>query len=573
MALTTTRPHTTHPLPPRPKEKGERTYPPGPLPLEGWGGRTASALAILFTTLLMAGPVWAERLKVCTFSFHGPEEVAAFESRLPPEDFEIIDLSPPSPLGQLSTASTATPTVGDDRGWLQGVCRSDIRCDVLVISAEFAGRFFGRLGRSMSLQEMEEASCQRRCDGLFHTPREVFLLGCNTLATKDTDLRSPGAYLQVLLDHGFDQASAERVVAMRYGPLGPTFREALRRIFMDVPRIYGFTTVAPIGFYTGPMLERYFNKVGDYRRHLDQVRRDSPRNNALAKAFADTSLVEITGLERSEAAAGDRNLICALYDERQTVFRRLQIVDELMQRDDLLAFVPSVQVFFDRHPPDKISGDGHRLFDEIRGNKTARQRILELVYQLDASALQLELGRFAEQMGWMTPAKLRALAVDAARKLLRRPLTSEVVDVMCEITKHQSIGNEFTSADLPDALFRDAEGVRLISCLVPPGDEVSTRLAGGLGGESGELRAWAAHALTRRLPLPDAALMKIIPHLSYPDREMTDRLRWIFLAQRPLPERVQSALASQAPDLAAQAKLPLGKGDKKKADPWSYGWN
>jgi len=533
----------------------------------------AWALAILFTAILTAAPVRADRLQVCTFSFHGPEEVAAFEARLPPGDFEIIDLSPPSPLGQLSTSASATPLVADDRGWLQGLCRSDLRCDVLVISAEFAGRFFGRLGRSLSLQEMEEASCQRRCDGLFHAPREVFLLGCNTLATKDTDLRTPGGYLQVLLDHGFDQASAERVVAMRYGPLGPTFRESLRRIFMDVPRIYGFNTVAPIGLYTGPMLERYFTKVGDYRRHLEQVRRDSPRNQALAKAFADTSLVEITGLERSEAAAADRDLICSLYDERQTVLRRLQIVNEIMDRDDLLAFIPSVQVFFDRHPTDKISGDGHRLFDEIRGNKTARERILELVYQLDASALQLELGRFAEQMGWMSPAKLRALAIDAARKLLRRPLTSEVVDVMCEITKHQPIGNEFRSADLPDALFRDAEGIRLVSCLVPPGNDVSTRLAGALDSDIGELRVWAAHALTRRLPLPDAALMKVISHLRDPDREMTERLRWIFLAQRPLGEGVQRALASQAPDLAAQAKLPLGKPEEKKSDPWSYGWN
>ena len=90
---------------------------------------------------------------------------------------------------------------------------------MVVYSAEFAGRFFGNYGTSVGLQEMEEASCQARCDGLFHDPREVFLLACNTLATKDQDRRSPADYLQVLLSHGFDRASAERVVAFRYGPL------------------------------------------------------------------------------------------------------------------------------------------------------------------------------------------------------------------------------------------------------------------------------------------------------------------------------------------------------------------
>ena len=230
-----------------------------------------------------------------------------FESRLPATDFEFLDLSPPSGLGATRAdvaAGTAPGMVQDGRGWLDEACPSDNQCDVAVFSAEFAGKFFGRYGRSLSLQEMEEASCQARCDGLFHAPREVFLLACNTLATKDLDLRSPAGYLQVLLDHGFDRASAERVVAMRYGPLGPTFREALRRIFMGVPRVYGFSSVAPTGEHTGPMLERYFSTVGDYRRHLEQVRRDGPPNRALAAAFAGTSLVEDVGHVALRARGG-----------------------------------------------------------------------------------------------------------------------------------------------------------------------------------------------------------------------------------------------------------------------------
>jgi hypothetical protein len=46
---------------------------------------------------------------------------------------------------------------------------------------------------------------------------------------------------------------------MRYGPLGPAFREALRRVFAGVPRVYGFSSAAPKGEYAAPMLERYFD--------------------------------------------------------------------------------------------------------------------------------------------------------------------------------------------------------------------------------------------------------------------------------------------------------------------------
>jgi hypothetical protein len=500
--------------------------------------------------LLSATPVRAERLKVCAFSFHGPEEVAVFASRLPAADFEVVDLSPPAPLGG--------PGVGtaDSRGWLQGVCRSDLACDITVISAEFAGAFFGRGGRSLSLQEMEEASCQARCDGLFHAPREVFLLACNTLATKDEDRRSPTAYLQVLLQHDFDRVSAERVVAMRYGPLGPTFREAVRRIFMDVPRIYGFSSTAPLGPHTAPMLERYFRSAGNYRRHLEQVRRDGAANRALAAAFAGTSLVEISGLARSEPAAVDRDLICALYDERLPVLRRLEIVKDLMDRPDLLAFVPSVQLFINRHPAEELQGEEQRLFEEIQGNQAARERVLALVFGLDVSALQLELGHFAMHMSWLAPGQFRALAVEATKKLLRRPLTGEVVDVMCEVPKHELVGDEFTSADFPDAIFRDAEGVRLVACLQPPGDAVSMRLAAALATADPEVQVWAAHALTRRLPLSDTVLLAVIAHLNDPVPGMTERLRWIFKAQRPLTGPVRAALEQQAPELVAELPPP-----------------
>ncbi|MFN8601760.1 MAG: hypothetical protein U0842_14925 [Candidatus Binatia bacterium] len=77
----------------------------------------------------------------------------------------------------------------------------------------------------------------------------------------------------MLLDHGFDRAQAERVVAMRYGPLDPAFREALRRVFAGVPRIYGFSSAAPKGEYTAPMLDRYFDTVGDYRAHVERAGR------------------------------------------------------------------------------------------------------------------------------------------------------------------------------------------------------------------------------------------------------------------------------------------------------------
>ena len=513
----------------------------------------AALLAALAWLVVTPVPARAEddRLVVCGFRLQSPHEMDVFRSRLPATDFEFVDLSPPPLLGQ-AAAEPGEPG-GEECGWIHTVCRRDVKCDMVVITAEFAGRFFGTCGRSLSLQEMEEASCKARCDGLFHDPKEVFLLACNTLATKDVDMRGPQLYLQILLDHGFDRAQAERVVAMRYGPLGPAFREALRRVFAGVPRVYGFSSAAPKGEYTAPMLERYFDQVGDYRAHVERAARGEP-NRTLLAAFRGTSLVETTGLTDAEPAARDRDLICALYDESLSAEQRLGIVRDLVARPDLLAFVPSIQVFIDRHPPEKMQGGEKRIYDEIRGNAVARERVRELVFQLDVSALQLELGRFAVQMGWLDNDRFRELAIDGTRQLLRRPLDNEVVDVVCEVPKHVRIGDAFRSADLPDGLFRDPEGIRLVSCLAPPDDQVSVRIASALDADDPILRVWAAHALSRRLPLPEPVLMTVMAHMNDREPQVRERLRWIFLGQRPLPKRVLDALDDRDPALAKQAR-------------------
>jgi hypothetical protein len=492
---------------------------------------------------------------VCAFSFHGPDEIQVFKDRLPAGDFEVLDLSPHL------LPTTASRQVRDDDGtssWLLDLCRPDLRCDMVVYSAEFAGRFFGAYGVPLGLADMEEASCQPRCAGLFHTPREVFLLACNTLATKDQDRRTPADYLDVLLAHGFDRATAERVVAMRYGPLGPSFRESLRRIFKDVPRLYGFSSVAPSGPYTAPLLHRYFRAKGDYRRWLEQAEPADRRNDELLAAFRGTGLVQTDGLTDAEPGSRDRDIVCRLYDEREPVAERLRTIQQVLTRPDFLGFLPTIQVFIDRHPPDSLTGDQARILDDIRRSEAARDEVLGIVRELGPSTLQLDLAHTARHLGWLTDEDFRLLALAAAHALLRRPLTSEVVDIMCEIPRHASLRDEFGSDDLSPVLFANAEGIRLVACINPSDARVNARLADGLDHPELAMRLWAAYALGERIPLDDATLVRLAWHLNDPSADVRERLRWIFTAQAPLSDPVREAVAALDPTLpvarAAQAK-------------------
>src|SRR5262245_35362759 len=213
----------------------------------------AALLSVLLSPPFGARDSQAAQLRVCTFSFNAPQEIDVFKRRLPPRDFEIVDLG--AELARRSPSDTAASRLLD-------ICRRGLQCDIVVYAAEFAGRFFGERGTSLGIHELEEASCNPACRGLFQHPQEVFLLGCNTLATKDHDNRSPARYREVLREHGFDAASAEHAVELRYGPLGPSFRESVRRIFAGVPRIYGFDSVAPKAPQSARMLDSYFRGLG-----------------------------------------------------------------------------------------------------------------------------------------------------------------------------------------------------------------------------------------------------------------------------------------------------------------------
>jgi hypothetical protein len=476
------------------------------------------------------------RLRACFLSLNEPDEVEVFRSHLDLEQFELVDIRPPAP-GYLTD-----PHAGS---WILDACVPELSCDLLVISGEFAGHFFGTRG-SLSLQAMEEASCQPRCAGLFRHPREVFLLACNTLATKDQDSRTPEAYLRVLLDHGFERGLAERVVELRYGPLGPSFRESLRRIFAGVPHLYGFCSVAPRSEYSAPMLEHYLHATPDYAAALARRR---GRNAALREAFAGTSLTETTGLLTAESAAEDRAHICALYDESRPLSERLQIAYGLALRPDALRFIPNLQVFLARHPSPGFATVERSIFLEIHAADRTHDAVLDLVRSLDVSALQLELAHFAALVGWLDRAEFHALAAAGAAQLLRGSLTSERVDVMCEIVKYESLREAFDADDLPAHLYTDAEGLRLIACLAPADPRVSPRVLPALRAPDPLQRQWAAYALTQLRPSDPTVLVELVPYLHDPSPDVAARIGWLFQVQAPLPPEVLRAMEEPAAGL------------------------
>jgi hypothetical protein len=133
-------------------------------------------------------------------------------------------------------------------------------------------------------------------------------------------------------------------------------------------------------------------------------------------------------------------------------------------------------------------------------------------------------------------------------------MTSEAIDIICEIAKRQNLGDDFQSPDLSARLFAQAEGVRLVDCLRPDDERVNPRLADALEGADPSLRLWAVYALSRRLPLDDSTLMRLAGYLNDQLPDLRERVRSAFVAESPLSTEVLEAVHAQDAGLADELR-------------------
>ncbi len=98
---------------------------------------------------------------------------------------------------------------------------------------------------------------RRPCLGLFAKLKEVYLFGCDSLKDEPVRTAMP-EIVRGLVAAGASSVEAERFAKALSRRQGEDARGRMRRVFWDVPVIYGFSSLAPYGRTAGPLLERYF---------------------------------------------------------------------------------------------------------------------------------------------------------------------------------------------------------------------------------------------------------------------------------------------------------------------------
>ena len=388
-------------------------------------------LAIATLTALGWMPLAAaDKATVCTITVNSPDEKEAFRRYLPADKYQFVELV--------------------ERGrtdWLDSACRTGVRCDVLVVSGHYDGgnEFFSdqiEAREFLPVDEMERASCGGSCSGLFSQLKEVYLFGCNTL-NAGANKNASAEIARSLVRSGHSRGDAERLARDVGARHGESSRDRMRQVFKDVPVIYGFSSVAPLGPTAASLLQRHFQTAG----YADVG--NGRTNGRLLSGFAGHSMVAVTGLTRADPMAAHRQDVCQFSNDRLGTAQKVDFMHQLFNRE-----MAEVRMFLDRIErysatlPDSTQRDPAvaKALERIASDGPARNRFLDFARDADQIAVRARMLDLARDLGWLTTDERADESVRMISDVLARDSISAAdVDQVCALN---------VDHELDDALFQ-----------------------------------------------------------------------------------------------------------------------
>jgi hypothetical protein len=389
-----------------------------------------SAKILLLVALFATGwgtDTHASKRTVCTITVNSPDEKEMFRQRLPEDQYQFVELV--------------------ERGrpdWLASACRRGIRCDLLVISGHFDGNteFYSdnvAASEFLPVAEMERASCSDSCPGLFSQLKEVYLFGCNTLnadAVKSVSSEVGRSFVRA----GHSQADAQRLAHTLDQRHGESSRDRMRRIFVNVPVIYGFFSVAPLGPTAATLLGRYLQSssiadVGSGRASLK-----------LLSSFANESMIEVSGLTETDPRAEYRRDVCQFVDDRLSPAKKLGFIHGLLHREmgEVRMFLDRIEsLFASLSESERQTSSFSQALDKITRDDVARDRYLRFAEDADEPQIRARMIQLAGTLGWLSPPDQRAELVRVIGDLLlRKSMGAAEVDLICSLNRDHELDPE-----------------------------------------------------------------------------------------------------------------------------------
>ncbi len=374
--------------------------------------------------------------QVCSITLNSSDEIEVFKEQLGTEHFKYTELVP-----ERAESFSQTSFAEDSTNWLSEACYKPVRCDIMVISGHFAGIFFGKKHQHiLSVETLEKHSCAGNCKNLLFDVKEVFLFGCNTLAGKKTDSRTPEQYLSVLLEHQMNRNMAERVVATRYLPFGLSFKRKMQMVFSGKTHIYGFDSLSPFGHEIRKPLTQYFqkikNKYGSYKNYLDQK---TPRssNPHFLKNITGT-VKETKGLSLSDRFFSKFNKLCSLYSSDTPTSEGLSHIQTLMREGNGHTAFYAIRHFV-QNRKSSFTPKETKQFQHIQNSFKEGFYPLYKKISLSLPYIKIQFLNFLNLFGWLPSQNFYKTEIKKhIRRILKQP-NPEIHDLSLALSKSEKL--------------------------------------------------------------------------------------------------------------------------------------
>lgn len=440
-------------------------------------------ILMFFLYLIPVMAVAAPRT-ICTATINSDNEKKVFEKYLKGKNFKFVELTDFQPKKSKASNSYADEVEGGDDAWFQKACDAGVQCDVLVISGHFSSNSFFSTNNNLALpvSSLQQRSCSKTCDGILRTPKEVYLLGCNTLALKDADLRTPERYRQDLISDGIEPSAAALISGGRYSPFGESNREIMQKAFQGVPAIYGFESFAPKGNQIGPFLDKYMTNISDYSHRLDQLEAQkvmtavTGANRILQGQYADWGKVMGSGrFSHVECHGSNDNfdLQCTLFDDDKTRYEKLLAMEKMVNSPDRMKYVFSMKAYLDSADLTSLSPSENATLERIRNNSLAKKDYLETLSKLKSPAISLPFFYLGRELGWASDQNLE----NYLSQNINTGLKDGDDQAICQASQGQA-PIDLKMSSLTVAALKDPHALKAIGCLGVTDSRLLVEMAG-----------------------------------------------------------------------------------------------
>lgn len=497
---------------------------------------------LLLAACLLPPLALAEKQTVCTITINSADEQQTFRRYLPADKYRFVEL-----------VERNRPE------WLASACEAKVSCDVLVISGHHGeGNVFfsDSLTKQefLPIEELERVSCSGSCPSLFANLKEVYLFGCNTLNPQPQHTIS-GEVARSYLREGKSGEEASRLARLLGQQRGESSRDRMRVLFKDVPVVYGFSGVAPLGPVAGSVLNRYFQGSG-----ISEVGKGRP-SSGLLRQFSSHGMVAARGISAGDPLSALRQDVCMFADDRMAPAQRLAAIQGLLQRPvaESRLLLDRIERFTDRlTASERAQPEVAQALERIANDKASRDRYLAFARDADQAVTRARMIDVAQDLGWLSGSQRREEIVKMFGDVLaRKNVAGPDVDLACALNKNGDldgaldgiaaqargggIGQTAVLACMGSAEARE----RVLEALVSPSD-ADVRIAQAYLryrpiADANELRVTTRAIARMSAPEAQARALDVLARHYLSDHETVQTLEQLFAKTRSWP--VQNAIA------------------------------